>query len=227
VAKRFAAAMKCDLPKCEICQLAKAKRRPKRSETNTKNSERDGALKVNHLSPGTRVSVDHFECRQRGRTCDSYGKATSQQYKGGCIFVDHGSSYMHVEHQFGFSAVETIRAKQSYERMCLDNGIFVKYYLTDSGAFKSNKFVKHIHETHQLMRLCGTNAHHQNGVAERAIQTISNMDRSMILHTSMHWKDAIDASLWPQAVTYATHIYNFHSKGWSLYCIYLPWFSIP
>jgi hypothetical protein len=83
VAKRFAAAMKCDLPKCEIYELAKAKRRPKRSETNTKNPETDEALKVNHLSPGTRVSMDHFECRQRGQTCDSYGKATSQQYKGG------------------------------------------------------------------------------------------------------------------------------------------------
>jgi hypothetical protein len=111
VAKIFAAAMRCDLPKCEICELSKAKRRPKRSETKTKNSERDGALNANHLSPGMRVSVDHFECRQRGRTCDSYVKANSQQYKGGCIFVDHGSSYVHVEHQFGFSAVETIRAK--------------------------------------------------------------------------------------------------------------------
>jgi hypothetical protein len=79
VAKRFAAAMKCDLPKCEICELDKAKRRPKISETKTKNPERDGALKVNHLSPGTHVSVDHFECRQRGQTCDSYGKGTTQQ----------------------------------------------------------------------------------------------------------------------------------------------------
>jgi hypothetical protein len=114
---------------------------------------------------------------------------------------------VHVEHQFIFSAVETIRAKKSYERMCLDNGILVHDYLTDSGAFKANSFVKHINETHQLMRFCGTNAHHQSGVAERAIQTISNMARSMILITSMHWKDGIDAPLWPQAVTYVTHVY--------------------
>jgi hypothetical protein len=68
--------------------------------------------------------------------------------------------------------------------------------------------VKQIHETHQLMRFYGTNAHHQNGFAERAIQNISNMARSMILHASIHWKDGIDASLWPHAVTYATHVYN-------------------
>jgi hypothetical protein len=70
VAKRFSAAMKCDLPRSEICELAKAKRRKNIYETKNKNPERDGALKVNNLSPGTRVSVYHFECRQRGKTCD-------------------------------------------------------------------------------------------------------------------------------------------------------------
>jgi hypothetical protein len=77
---------------------------------------------------------------------------------------------------------------------------------------QAKSYVKHIHQTHKLMRLSGTNTHHQNGVAERAIQTISNMDRSMILHASMHWKDEIDASLWPQTVTYATHVYNATPK---------------
>jgi hypothetical protein len=46
--------------------------------------------------------------------------------------------------------------------------------------------VAHINETQQMMHFFGTNAHHQNGVAERAIQTISNMARAMILHASMH-----------------------------------------
>jgi hypothetical protein len=59
-----------------------------------------------------------------------------------------------------------------------------------------------------MMHFCGTNAHHQNGVAERAIHTISKMARAMILHASMHWKDGIDASLWPMAVNHAIHIYN-------------------
>jgi hypothetical protein len=208
VAKIFPAAVKCAPPKCEVCELAKEKRIAKGAETKPKNPERDGVLKVDHLSPELRVSVDHFECRQRGRTCHSYGKSTSKKYVGGCIFVDHASSYMHVEHQFGFSAVETIRAKQAYERKCMDNGIFVEDYLTDSGAFKANAFVKNINETHQLIRFCGTNAHHQNGVSERAIQSISNMAKSMVLHAIIHWKDGIDASLWPQAVTYAARIYN-------------------
>jgi hypothetical protein len=138
-------------------------------------------------------------------------KTTSAQYVGGCIFVDHGSGYVNVQNQLGFSAVETIRAKQSFKQFFLGNGVIVQNYLTDSGAFKANKFVKVIkviNDTQQRLRFCGTNAHHKNGVAERSIQTVSNLARAMILHASMHWKDDVDASFWPMAVQYATHIYN-------------------
>jgi hypothetical protein len=108
----------------------------------------------------------------------------------------------------GLSDVETIRAKQAYEKFCLDHGVLIQDYLTDSGAFKANKFVQHIRESHQLVHFCGTNAHHQNGVAERAIQTISNMVRAMILHACLHWENVIDSSLWPMAVKYVSHVYN-------------------
>jgi hypothetical protein len=122
--------------------------------------------------------------------------------------VDHASSYVQNEHQLGFSAVETIQAKQAYEKFCLDHGVLIQDYLTDSGAFKASKFVQHIRESHQLLRFCGTNAHHQNGVAGRAIQTSSNMACAMILHACLHWKNVIDSSLWPMAVKYAAHVYN-------------------
>jgi hypothetical protein len=90
----------------------------------------------------------------------------------------------------------------------MENGVVVQDFLTDNGTFKANKFVAHIHETQKMMHFCGTNAHNQNGVAEREIQTISNLARSMILHASMHWKDGIDASILPLTVNNAIHIYN-------------------
>jgi hypothetical protein len=57
----------------------------------------------------------------------------------------------------------------------MDGGVAVQDYLTDNGAFKANTLVSRIHETHQLLILFGTNAHHQNGIVERDIKSIFNM----------------------------------------------------
>jgi hypothetical protein len=65
--------------------------------------------------------------------------------------MEHASGLVHCEHQVGFSAGEKIRGKQSFEKMCIDNGVVVQDYLTDSGTFKANKFVAHINETQQMM----------------------------------------------------------------------------
>ena len=210
VSVKFAAASKCDLTdfRCEICQYAKAHRRTTHGKRTQVNKERDGSLRAEHLAPGARVSVDHFESRLLGRTRDSYGKPSSDKYKGGCIFVDHGTGYLHVEHQLGFSAVETIRAKQSFESMAFEHGVVTQSYLTDSGAFKANAFVQQIRDHGQQIRYCGTNAHHQNGIAERSIRTVSNMARAMLLHSAAHWKNGVDSSLWPMAVTHAVYVYN-------------------
>jgi hypothetical protein len=210
VSGKFEAASKCDTTfmKCSICEYAKGHRRARHHVHQIQNDKKAGALKIEHLKPGAAVSVDHFESRLLGRTFDSYGKASSIMYKGGCIFVDHCSGYMHVEHQLGFSGIESIRAKQAYEQMALHSGVIVESYLTDSGAFKANAFVQHIREHAQRIHYCGANAHHKNGIAERAVRSVSNMARALILHASTHWKDGIDASLWPMAVTYATHLYN-------------------
>ena len=98
--------------------------------------------------------------------------------------MDHGTGYLHVEHQLGFSTVETIRAKQNFENTAFEHGVVTQSYLTDSGAFKANAFVQHIRE--QQICYCGTNAHHQNGIAERSIGTVSNVARAMLLHSAAH-----------------------------------------
>ena len=108
----------------------------------------------------------------------------------------------------GFSAVETIRAKHAFEAMSLAHSVVIESYLTDSGTFKAAAFVKQIRDHDQRIRYCGANAHHKNGVAERAVQSMSNMARAMLLHASAHWKNGIDASLWPMAVGYSTYQYN-------------------
>ena len=99
-----------------------------------------GYLHGNHLRPIYGVSVDNFESRLKGRTCTSFGSSNSEQFVGGCVFVDHMSGYIHVEYQLGFLSSETIRAKQKYEKMFLDRGILVNTYLAYNGVFKTNRF---------------------------------------------------------------------------------------
>jgi hypothetical protein len=89
IANKFGPAVRCDAPKCHTCEIAKAKRRARKSTLQTKVTERDGALTSGHVKVGARVSVDHFESRLQGRTYDSYGKPSSTKFVGGALFVDH------------------------------------------------------------------------------------------------------------------------------------------
>jgi transposase InsO family protein len=109
-------------------------------------------------------------------------------FKGGCIFVDHASGYVHVEHQVNINTHQTLRAKEQFERICRDYGVMVQSYLSDNGSvFTSPAFTKHLQKFEQVLRYAGVGAHHHNGVAERNIQTIMAIARTMMLHSSIHW----------------------------------------
>ena len=168
----------------------------------------DENLKVNFWCPGESISCDHFESRLKERTYTSYEKKTSDQYVEGCIFIDHMSGYIHVEHQLGFSSWETIHGTFNFEQLSLDNWVLIQSYLADNSIFKSIDFVRHIRQHHQRIKYCGLNAHNKNGIIEQNISTISNMARSILLHSSYKWKNGIDSSLWPMAVNYACYIFN-------------------
>ena len=118
------------------------------------------------------------------------------------------SGYIHVEHQLGLSGVEALRAKQNFEHLALQQGVVVQEYHADNGVFQAKDYVNELQSKHQTINYCGVGAHHQNGIAERSILTVSNMARALLLHASMRWKDGIDSSLWPMAVDYAVYIYN-------------------
>jgi hypothetical protein len=104
IANKFGNATKCEPPMCHTCELAKSKRRAKKSSLQTKTTERDGALKTVNVKVGARVSLDHFESILLGRTYDSYDKPSSTKFKGGAIYVEHDSVLVHCEHQVGFSS---------------------------------------------------------------------------------------------------------------------------
>ena len=196
--------------KCAACIFAKQRQRSSPGQVVKVNQAREGVLRKGNLLPGQEISVDYFQCSQKGRLFTSRGKsADKDMYSGGCMFVDHASGYIHVECQSTTSTHATITAKTSFEDMCRDHGVVPLKYLSDNGSnFTSKEFTAHLSEFKQISRFAGVGAHHHNGHAERAIQTIMSIARAMIIHAAIRWPDMADTSLWPMAVQHAVWIWN-------------------
>jgi hypothetical protein len=128
-------------PKCAACQFAKARRKSTstRKHTHARVTDFAGGLKKNTLMPGEEVSIDHFICSTLGRLYSGFGKTDDASlYRGGCMFVDNATSWVHVEHQTSLTPHETLGAKERFEFACPDFGVIIQSYLSDNvSAFTS------------------------------------------------------------------------------------------
>ncbi len=106
------------------------------------------------------------------------------------------------------TAVATLCSKHLLERLAHDEGHHIKHYHTDNGVFASAAFRDDCDANKQKLTFSGVGAHHQNGVAERNIKTISQWVRANLLHAAFHWHEHANIKLWPQAVDYATWVFN-------------------
>ena len=94
----------------------------------------------------------------------------------------------------------TVLAKQAFERFAASHGIIIRHYHADNGRFADNKWRKECSSKGQRLTFCGVNAHFQNGVAEHQIRELQGHARTMLIHASKWWPNAIDAHLWPYAL---------------------------
>jgi hypothetical protein len=174
--------------------------------------EKAGILSANQYQPGDFVSMDQFVSGTPGRLFTGYGReAQHNRFQGGTIFNDAASGAIRVEHQVSLGAGETICAKERfeewlYEQCCAE----VKRYHSDNGVFTAAEFREDCDLKLQQQTFSGVGAKHQNGRAERAIQTIMSMARTFMIHVALHWdeqgSDAV--ALWPFAVRHAVWLHN-------------------
>eukprot|EP00957_Ditylum_brightwellii_P008809 668362-Ditylum_brightwellii.AAC.1 len=69
--------------------------------------------------------------------------------------------------------------------------------------------MSYIATKHQPIRFSGVDAAHQNAITERAIQTITYMDRTRLVYASLRSPSGtITANHWPMAMDYAAWVYN-------------------
>eukprot|EP00957_Ditylum_brightwellii_P037418 2831097-Ditylum_brightwellii.AAC.1 len=95
------------------------------------------------------------------------------------------------------------------EREAADSDVKAQALHTDNGTFSSNEFMSHLANKNQPIRFSGVGPAHQNAVVKRAIQTITYMTRTMLIHASMQSPSGtITANHWPMPMDYATWSYN-------------------
>ena len=164
----------CHAPLCAACSLAKQHRRtpPTRVSTPIRDCER--LLRQGDLEPGARVSIDQYMSALPGRLGHTKGKEKKKdKYVGGTLFVDHATGLTFLRHQVSLRASDTVRAKQAFEQFAASHGVNVREYHADNVPFGSKAFEDHVALKTQTIHYSGTGARHQNGVAERAIQTVT------------------------------------------------------
>jgi hypothetical protein len=117
-----------------------------------------------------------------------------------------------VYHQVSLGASDTLESKRLFEAEASQCGVSVDSFHADNGIFKAQAWTAQLQEQSQGQSLSGVGAHHQNALAERAIQTVHNSARAMLLHVQIHWPDEYDTRLWPFALDYAAWLYNHTPK---------------
>ena len=162
----------CPIPKCAACQLGKQHRHGT-GNAHRVNPERG---RVNaQLKPGDMVSMDQYISGLHGRLPHTKGKeAKSKKYTGGTLFVDHASGLIYHQNQVSLRSGESIKGKNEFERFSLQNGVRIKAYRADNHPFNSVEFRQDFENKNQAISFSGVGAHHQNGVAERSIQTVTS-----------------------------------------------------
>ena len=206
---RNKATKECTPPKCAACHLARQHRRGPGSSITSNKPNMEMAIRRDDLVPGQRVSTDQYVCADPGRLPHTYGKErVAEKYHGGTLFYDHASSFIYLSHQVSLGIGETLQSKRKFERFASQRNVDVRSYRADNHPYSSKGFLEDLEVHNQTITFSGVGAHHQNGAAERALQTCCTWARALMMHQLLHWPDSYDPQLWPFALTHAVHIWN-------------------
>jgi hypothetical protein len=183
-------------PICVACIFGAAHKRPWRSKSKAKNHIR----KQSDDHPGSKTSTDQLVSAQPGLIPQMSGRLTALRVNGATIFADHYSDHVYVFLMRDLTLEETLLAKASYEKFLHSIGVTTKAYHADNGRFADKGFRDDCEKNNQTITFCGVGAHHQNGIAERKIKSLTLGGRTLLLHAKRMLPEYISTILWPFAI---------------------------
>ena len=132
--------------------------------------------------PGDTTSIDHVISAQPGLVPRIDGRHSKARITAGCVFIDHASRFSYTHLQTSVDNEQTIEAKLGYERYAKSFGVTLKAFHSDNGVFAEKAFLDQLDDAGQSITFCAVGAHHQNGLVEREIRTLTEGARSNLLH---------------------------------------------
>ncbi len=188
-----------EAPPCVSCMFGQAHRRPWRSKSSADGG--NSTLRGPKLSaPGQTVGIDHLVSAQPGLVPQNKGTLTRARVWAASVFVDYVTKFVYVALMTDQSAEASVEAKHAFEHFCGTRNVEVKHYHADNGVFGDSLFMEDIKKSMQRISFCGVNAHHQNGITERMIKSLTLISRTLLLHAQRHWPEYITTMLWPLAL---------------------------
>ena len=127
------------------------------------------------------------------------GRHTKDRITGACVFIDNHTNYSYSHLQTSIDGAQTIAAKRGFEQHANNCGVSIAAYHADNGIFAEQSFRDEVQSSHQRISFCAVGAHHQNGIVERHIGTLTQGSRTTLLHAQRRWPEAIGTILWPFA----------------------------
>jgi hypothetical protein len=191
----------CDPPLCEACIHRKQHKTPFSPEFFK-------FIDNLHLQPGDCVSCDQMESTQPGLIPTFRGSPTTAFYNGGTILVDYANRLIFFSPHQSPDAKETCWKKHRVELYAHSFNHRIRRYHADNGIFTSKPFKEACAKNHQQLTFCGVDAHHQNGIAEHSIRTVTDYARTMLIHAMIPWPEIIQESFWPFEIQLAIDIHN-------------------
>ena len=179
---------------CPSCVFGKCRRRSWRTRGQPGSIRSDLETK-----PGDRVSIDHIISAQPGQVPRMDGRHTRDRITAGCVFFDHVSGHSYTHLQTSVDNTQTVAAKHGYEQFAESHGVSVRAFHADNGIFAEKAFRDEVSSSNQRITYCAVGAHHQNGIIERHIQTLTHGARTNLLHAQRRWPEARGSILWPFA----------------------------
>jgi len=191
---------------CPSCVFGQCRRRPWRTKGKPGSLRNDKASKA-----GDRVSIDHLISAQPGLVPRMDGRHTKDRIVGACVFVDDATGYKYTHLQTSIDGEQSVAAKQAFEDHMNQMNVSIKAYHADNGIFAEREFREEVSSSNQSITYCGVGAHHQNGIAEKAIGDLTRGSRTSLLYAQRRWPEAVGSILWPFAWKDFERRYNLFS----------------